>query len=456
MAVQHLTYKFKILPNSQQEESLCRILKECCDIHNGFLQYIGDTWNASGDWKIFEDNPDHCRLWYHHGERLDKEDYKYNYNKISKLLTDLRNELEHGPEWSKTSRAIQQDVIRKLDRSMKEFFKGLKEDEATKGYPKFKSLRKYKTFEIGMQKNPQTHKLIYSSNRKWAFVTFKGIPGKLRIFLHRKFPEEFEFKNARITKFYQGNWKIQFILATNIPEITEDLKYIGIDLGIKSFAIYDDGEVIDNPEYFKESKKEIQRLDRSVSSKVRGSGNRSKAVQARHKGHRKVADQRKDFHHKAANEIIAKAIARGKGIAVEELRISNMIRNRKLSAKIADAGWRDFLNILEYKAAIAGISFKKVSAQNTSQLCSQCGTMVPKKLKIRIHNCHNCGLVMDRDQNAAINISKRAQKIAESNLQENETGVCLGIQEHNIQDSENFLDLGETLAKVPCGITNAI
>ena len=397
-------------------ETLNRILRDCADIYNGALGYFKDAWNASSKWEHSQENPDYHRLWYCPGERLNRPDCKYSLKKYSKLLTELRNEPEHGPEWSETNRVIQVDVLRRLDKSMKAFFKRCKENKDRKGFPRFKPYKRYRTFGIGMQSNPCSHKAQYSKCGKWAFLTFKGMPGKLRIFLHRPFPKKFQFKNARITKISNTKWKVSFIIAIEVPETTDYTEFIGLDAGINHFMTCDDGKVINKPNYFKEAKAELRRNGRSVSRKKKGSRRRRGAVKILADTHRLVANQRKDFHHKTANEIVSKAKTENKGIAAEDLLIPNLMKNRRLAASIADAGWGNFLLILEYKASIAGVPFKKVDPRNTSQLCSRCGTLVPKKLHVRIHNCHNCGLHMDRDQNAAINISTRATQNTESDL----------------------------------------
>ena len=443
MTSQHLTYEFSILLTAKQDEVFCQILRDNADIYNGTLQYIRDIWSASGSWEHFEDDPNHKRMWYHQGERLNRAENGYSLNRNSKALTELRNDPKYGPEWSKINRVIQKDALNRLDKAMKAFFRKCKKNEAKKGFPRFKPYKRYKSFSIGKQKNPQSYKLTYSKNKQWVFITFKGMPGKLRVFLHRPFPKDFEFKDTRIVKVSKNEWKIQFVTAIQVSDFDENLKYTAFDLGIKDFATCNDGKIIKNPRWFEESKKIIRRLNRSLSRKKLGSNNWKKICHRLAKAHQKIANQRKNFHHQEANKLVAKAKALGKGIAAEDLQVSNMIINRCLSAKIADVGWRSFLNILEYKALIAGISFKKINPRNTSQLCSQCGTFVSKKLHVRIHNCHNCGLSMDRDQNAAINIGKRAESVAESNLCERDRSLSQNLMGRTPQTGTT--DLGTVL-----------
>lgn len=122
------------------------------------------------------------------------------------------------------------------------------------------------------------------------------------------------------------------------------------------------------------------------------------------KAHRKVRHQRRDFHHKAANAIVAQAGA----IAVERLNTANMVRNHALAKSISDAGWAQFLTMLGYKAEEAGIPYIAVNPSGTSQACSGCGAIVKKALADRWHSCEHCGVSLQRDHNAAVNILMRA------------------------------------------------
>ena len=426
---QHLTYEFSILPTNSQKKSFCRILQECADIYNGSLQYARDTWNASGSWEHFENDPNYKRLWYHKGERLNKSNSGFNLGKFSKMLTELRHDPIHGPEWSQTSRAIQKGALNKLEKSMKSFFQRCKSNKIKKGFPRFKPYSRYKSFNIGRLETAANYQFIYNPNKKWGFIKFKGMPGKLRVFLHRPFPENFKFTETQIVKVTENKWKILFGIKIEIPKIEESLKYVAIDSGITNLATYDDGETIQNPRFLEKSEKKIRKSNRSLSRKKKGSNNRKKSTQILAKDHRKISNQRKDFRHKEVNKIIQKAKIQEKGVATEKLLIANMLKNKNLSKQIRDASWGNFQITLEYKASIAGISFMKINPKNTSQFCSQCGNLVPKKLKVKIHNCHNCGLSMDRDQNAAINIAKRAASVAENNLYKRDRSLSQSVKE---------------------------
>jgi putative transposase len=174
---------------------------------------------------------------------------------------------------------------------------------------------------------------------------------------------------------------------------------IGIDMGLKSFLVDDSGNEIKIPQYYRKAEKRLKRLQRSLSRKKKGSLRRNKAIKRVSKAHLKVANQRKDFHYKTAKKLLSQ----GKHVAHEKLNIKGIART-KLAKSTHDAGWGQFLQILSIKAERAGLLAIAVNPNGTSQNCSGCGTKVPKELKDRLHACPECGLTLDRDQNAAINI----------------------------------------------------
>jgi putative transposase len=164
-----------------------------------------------------------------------------------------------------------------------------------------------------------------------------------------------------------------------------------------------DGTKIDNPKYFHKSGKKLARLQRRLSRKKKGSNNRGKARAKVTRLHDKIANQRKDFLHKASYGIVKKYDF----VAVEDLLVKNMVKNRHLSKSIADAGWGKFVDYLEYKCLKYGKTFVKVPPGGTSQTCV-CGAHVPKDLSVRVHKCPECGLTADRDVVSAMVIQQRA------------------------------------------------
>jgi putative transposase len=164
---------------------------------------------------------------------------------------------------------------------------------------------------------------------------------------------------------------------------------------------------LENPRFLKQGARLLRRRQRSLARKQRGSRNRGEARKLVAKAHETIQEQRRDFAHKVANYYIANY----QEIYIEDLGIRNMVKNRNLSKSISDAAWGMFFDFLTYKAEEAGRQVVKVNPRNTSQLCSRCGTLVPKTLSVRIHHCPSCGAILDRDFNASLNIKALGQRV---------------------------------------------
>jgi putative transposase len=180
----------------------------------------------------------------------------------------------------------------------------------------------------------------------------------------------------------------------------------GIDVGLKVFLITAGGEIAVNPRYFRKAEKQLAKAQRLVSRRKKGSNRRKKAVALLKRKHQQVKRQRSDFHHKTALALLRTYDT----IYLEDLQVASMVRNPHLAKSIADAGWAAFRTILEAKAAWAGRQVIAVPPAFTSQNCSGCGERVLKSLSVRTHVCPFCGLVLDRDENAALNIWQRGQE----------------------------------------------
>jgi putative transposase len=161
---------------------------------------------------------------------------------------------------------------------------------------------------------------------------------------------------------------------------------------------------VNNPRHYRKAEARLQRLQRRLSRKKKGSKNRLAARKQVARAHLKVQRQREDFARKEANALVTSHDL----IAYEDLKIANMVRNHHLSTSMSDAGWGQFLTWVNYYAALHAIPAIKVAPHYTSQNCSECGTLVKKSLSVRTHICPNCGLIMDRDHNAAKNILTKA------------------------------------------------
>jgi putative transposase len=181
-------------------------------------------------------------------------------------------------------------------------------------------------------------------------------------------------------------------------------KQVGIDVGLKAFLTDSEGNTVGNPRHYRKAEKRLKRLHRRVSRKHKKSQNRKKARKHLAKGYLKVARQREDFARKTANALISSSDL----IAYEHLPILNMLKNRHLAKSIHDAGWGQFMRWVRYYGEVHGVPVIAVEPQYTTQNCSGCGTQVKKSLSVRTHICPGCGLVLDRDENAARNILGKA------------------------------------------------
>lgn len=306
-------------------------------------------------------------------------------------LPELKKEFT---EFKAVGSQVLQDVLQRLNRAFDAFFRRLKSKEKA-GFPRFKGRDRYDSFTL--------KQAGWKLEGRYLYIA--GV-GRFKLFLSR--PTEGDIKTVTIRRTSSSKWFVCFS-CDNVPckEMPEAIAEVGIDVGIKVFLTDSTGHSIANPKFFRQSEKVLRRRQRSLARKRRGSQRRVKARILVANIHEKITNQRKDFLHKTANFYIKSY----KTICVEALNIKGMVKNRCLSKSIADTSWGIFFEYLSYKAAYAGREIIKVNPRNTSQNCSRCGEKVPKKLSVRTHACPFCGLVMDRDQNAAINIEVLGQRI---------------------------------------------
>ena len=269
-----------------------------------------------------------------------------------------------------------------------------------KGYPQFQHDNRSVEYKA-------TGWSLEPDGKHITFTDGCGI-GRLRLVGNKKqqigtFPGK-RIKRVRIIHRADGYY-CQFAVKTQRKvEHVPSGSQLGIDVGLKSFLTDSQGNTVDNPRHYRKAEKKLRRLGRRLSRTQKKSANRKKARKALAKQHLKVQRQREDFARKQANALVSSHDL----IAYEHLHIRNMVRNRRLAKSIHDAGWGIFLHWLAYYGIVHTIPIIAVPPQYTSQQCSDCDTIVKKSLSMRTHMCPNCGLVMDRDQNAALNILEKA------------------------------------------------
>ena len=275
-----------------------------------------------------------------------------------------------------------------------------KKKPGKKGYPTFQHNNRsveYKT--TGWKLDPDGRHITFTDGCGIGRLKLVGNPNQ-RL---QAFPLK-DIKRVRLVRRADG-YSAQFCVDTERKvEHTPSGKQLGIDVGLKSFLTDSQGNTVSNPRHYRKAESRLKRLQRRLSKKQKKSANRKKARKALAKQHLKVQRQREDFARKQANALVSSCDL----IAYEDLQIKNMVKNRKLAKSIHDAGWGIFLQWLARYGFLHEIPIIAVPPHYTSQKCSDCDTIVQKSLSIRTHICTGCGVVLDRDQNAALNILSKA------------------------------------------------
>ena len=211
---------------------------------------------------------------------------------------------------------------------------------------------------------------------------------------------EGNIKTCTIRKSATDKWYVSFSCEALSMLLPKSDKAVGIDVGLTSFATFSDGSKIDNPRFFRQEEKALAKAQRKLSKAEKGSSERKKRCKAVAKVHERISNRRNNFTHQESRKIVNQYGV----ICIEDLSVNQMVHNRCLSKSIYDAAWSQFAQYLSYKAESANRTLVKVNPAYTSQNCSACGHREVKKLSDRVHNCSCCGISIDRDHNASLNI----------------------------------------------------
>src|SRR5215467_13409150 len=265
-----------------------------------------------------------------------------------------------------------------------------------KGYPQFQyDNRSVEYKQTGWRIEPDGKHITYTDGCNIGCLRLVGDKKQAVA----TFPVK-QIKRVRIVKRADGYYCQFAVEAQRRVEHPPTNQARGIDVGLKSYYTDSDGKTVANPRYFSKAEQRLKRLHRRLSRTKKGSANRKKARKQLAKAYLKVSRQREDFARKTANALVSSSDF----LAYEDLQIRNLVRNRHLSKAISDASWGTFILWVNYYATVHEIPVIAVPPQFTSQDCSGCGTRVKKSLSVRTHICPTCGLVLDRDENAAKNI----------------------------------------------------
>ena len=316
------------------------------------------------------------------------------YSQINQL-PELRAEF---PEYQKVGSQVLQDVIERLDKAYKAFFRRVKNGNGKAGFPRFRSRDRYDSFtlkQVGWKLDGR-YLSIHNMGR-FKFRLSRSIEGDIKtVTIRRKV----------------GKWYACFS-CDKVPEHKLELcsKDVGIDVGIESFSVDSDERREFNPAYFRHAEKQLRVRQRVLTRRVKGSHGRKDARLLVAKAHEKVSNQRNDFLHKVANHYITNYGV----IYIEDLNIKGMVKNHHLARSINDASWGKFFEMLNYKAAEAGrIVIKVLRFEPTSKTCSACGAINQElTLSDRQWVCKSCGTLHGRDYNAAKNIRRVGQTLQE-------------------------------------------
>ena len=359
---QYLAYKFRLLPNRKQHADLARILEDQRQLYNGALEARISRYRKTGE--------------------------TLSHYAMCKQLTELRNE----DGFSTTPVKLQRWTLRRLDKTYRAFLTRMRRGLKAK-FPRYRGKGQWQSFGF-----EEFDGIRLKANR----IHFKGMSGGLRVHMHRALPNGAKVVACTIGRDRKG-WFVAFQTRVCPIQFCATGSHVGIDLGLKNLCFLSSGELIPNPQIGRRHERELRRRQRSLSRCMRDSKRRAKVRQAVTRIHAKIKDTRSTYLH----QVSAKLVREHDVIAIEKLNTKGLASGM-LAKSVNNAAWSILKHNLIYKAAYAGRQVIEVDPRNTTQACSGCGVIVPKDLSMRMHDCPHCGLSLDRDHNAAINILNRA------------------------------------------------
>ena len=359
---QKKAYKYRFSPSPEQKRILAQTFGCCRYVYNWALRQRTDAY-------------------YQHGERL-------YYEGTAQRLVLLKKQEE--TVWLNAVSSVPlQQALRHLDQAFRNFFEGRAQ------YPTFKKKRHQQS-------------ATYASNAfTWdgqgcKALTLAKMDAPLPIVWHRPLPDGCKPSSVTVTKDEAERYFVSILVEEDIKPLEVTPQMVGLDLGLKSMVITSDGQTYGNPKFFAKAAKKLAKAQRRHAKKKKGSKNRAQARLKVARIQKKIADRRRDYQHKLSTRIIRE----NQVVCIESLQVKHMVKNHCLAKAISDVGWSEFVRQLEYKAAWYGRTVVKIDKwYPSSKRCFDCGHMLDSlPLDVRSWVCPACGVVHDRDSNAAKNI----------------------------------------------------
>ena len=359
------TLKYRIYPTSKQRRLLQEQLNECRWLYNHLLEQRRNAW-----------------------EQEKKFISRFDQYKSVVVLKKER------PSLNNVYSQVLQDVVDRVDRAFQNFFRRVKAGEKKVGYPRFKGFNRYDSL---------TYKQAgFGWKVKDNHLNLSKI-GSIKIKMHR--PIIGTLKTCTIRR-QREKWYACFSVEYQNNPLPKSDEVVGIDVGLESFATLSTGEKVDNPRFFKTDQKALAKAQRKLSKQKKGSLEWKKAKKVVARIYERISNRRNNFIHQEARKIVNRFGI----ICIEKLNVKGMMHNHtkifgnKLNRGIVNVAWGQFANVLSHKAEEAGRQFIAIDPKGTSQICSQCGSVVEKELSDRWHDCPICGCHLHRDYNASLNI----------------------------------------------------